>query len=480
MSTQHQQASFDQIIRNQDDPARRILVTGAQIVTGRGSEVVAGDLLVVGDRIEAVGPDLASTVGDNAVTVDASNTIIIPGLIDSHVHAWEGQLRGVAPTADFGNYMAITHDGLAKYYRPEDIAVAEKLAAAQSINAGTTTIVDNSHNSRSRDHSDAAIEALLGIGIRAVYAAGSAQAGEHQQQLPDDLLRLREEYFSGQDRVTLRMFDIQPSIATWTFAADNGFDICAEMGMWIPDLERLVASGLMGPGHTYNHCAGISEDVWKAIADSGAAVNLVPRSDSQYGLGAFVPVLEAIRHGIQVGISSDNETGYGHDLFTEMRTLLTIQRGLSFAEEFSGATDFPARWDPIDVLRAATAGGALNAGQADRIGTIEAGKKADLTFISLEDVNTRLYGNTIGTVVNFAGIGNVDAVFVDGKAKKWGGQLVGVDYEALVREGDASRQYLLEQFGSSLADVRRVGLTNEINQEAVGDAVGSIVTKSGH
>lgn len=480
MSTEHQQASFEQLTRLHDDPARRILFTKAQIVTGRGTEIVSGDLLVVGDSIEAIGPNLVSAVAGNATLVDASQTVIIPGLIDSHVHAWEGQLRGVAPTADFGNYMAITHDGIAKAYRPEDIAIAEKLAAAQSINAGTTTIVDNSHNSRSRDHSNAAIEALLGTGIRAVYAAGSAQAGEHDGHLPGDLIRLRDEYFSGQDRVTLRMFDIQPSIATWTFAADNGFDICAEMGMWIPDLEGLVASGLMGPGHTYNHCAGISDDVWKAIADSGAAVNLVPRSDSQYGLGAFVPVLEAIKHGIQVGISSDNETGYGHDLFTEMRTLLTVQRGLSFAQEFSGATDFPDRWDPIDVLRAATVGGALNAGQPDRIGSIEVGKKADLTLISLEDVNTRLWGNTIGTVVNFAGIGNVDAVFIDGRAKKWGGRLVDVDYEALAREGEASRQYLLEQFGSSIADVRQAGLTNEIDQDAVGDAVGSIVSKSGH
>ena len=56
-------------------------------------------------------------------------------------------------------------------------------------------------------------------------------------------------------------------------------------------------------------------------------------ADSQYGLGGFSPVLQANRHGIQEGISSDNELSYGHDLFTEMRTLLTVQRGLSFAAE---------------------------------------------------------------------------------------------------------------------------------------------------
>jgi hypothetical protein len=62
-------------------------------------------------------------------------------------------------------------------------------------------------------------------------------------------------------------------------------------------------------------------------ADSGAALNMVPRSDSHFGLGAFVPVLEAVRRGIQDGLSYDNEISYGYDLFTEMRVLLTVERG---------------------------------------------------------------------------------------------------------------------------------------------------------
>ena len=89
----------------------------------------------------------------------------------------------------------------------------------------------------------------------------------------------------AQDLVTLRMFDVMPSVERWTFAAEHGFDLSAEMGSWVPDVERLGETGLMRPGHTYNHCSGFSDAMWKAIADSGAAVNLVPRSDSQYGLG---------------------------------------------------------------------------------------------------------------------------------------------------------------------------------------------------
>ena len=466
MPTRDRSEVLDRILRSESDPNQRILFTGARIVTMTAAGDYIGDILVTGNRIEAVAPNLADSVDESVIRVDASDSIIIPGLIDSHVHAWEGQLRGVAPAADFGGYMGLTHGGLAMGYRPEDMAIAEKLSAAQAINAGTTTIVDNSHNSRTRDHSNAAIEALLGTGIRAVYAAGGAQAGEHENQLPTDLIRLREEYFSGQqDRVSLRMFDIVPTVESWTFAAQNGFDVCAEMGMWVPELPALIDAKLMGPGHSYNHCAGLSPDTWQAIADSGAAINLVPRSDSQYGLGSFVPVLEANRYGIQEGISSDNESGYGHDLFTEMRTLLTIQRGLAFAEEFAGNADAPRRYTAIDVLRAATVGGALNAGLSDSVGTIEAGKKADFVLISLAQVNTRLWGATIGTVVGFAGIGNVDTVVIDGKIKKWDGELVGVDYDALVTEGEASREYLLDAFGSSVDEVR-TGLANDFDAAA--------------
>ncbi len=457
MNLREQAAVRDTIVASNGSTDVRILLTGTTIMTMGPRGVVRGDLLLSGGMIEAVGPGLADQVGA-AIVIDASQTCVVPGLVDSHLHAWEGQLRGIAPDADFGRYWALTHDGIAQHYRPEDMAVAERLSAAHALNAGTTTFIDNSHNSRTRDHSNAAIEALIATGIRAVYAAGGAQAGDHDHQFPEDLLRLRDEYFcGGQGLVTLRMMDVMPSREAWTFAAEHGFDLCAEMGSWVPGIESLADTGLMAPGHTYNHCSGFSRTMWQAIADSGAAVNLVPRSDSQYGLGGFSPVLEANRLAIQEGISSDNELSYAHDMFTEMRTLLTVQRGLSFTAELAGEVDVPRPYGVADVLRAATVGGALNAGLQDEIGTIEPGKKADLVLITLDDVTTRLRGSDIGAVVTYGSAAVVDTVFVDGKVKKWGGELVGVNYDQLAREGEASRTYLLEQFGVT-TDGLHVGL----------------------
>jgi 5-methylthioadenosine/S-adenosylhomocysteine deaminase len=470
----------DRLARFAPGRPERLLLHGGYVMTmdpGHGEFV--GDVLIRGDVIEAVGTDLG-TEGSDALVVDVSGQIVLPGLVDSHVHAWEAPIRGIAPDADFGNYLAITHGGIAKYMSPDDVAVGQRVTAAQALNGGVTTIVDNSHNSRTPAHSDAAIAALHTAGIRAVHAVGSPTAGGAGTHLPADLLRLRDEYFSSTDQlITLRMFDVTPSVESWTFAAERGFDVVAEMGMWIEDLDTLLATGLMREGHTYNHCAGLTDEQWRLIAASGAAINMVPRSDSQFGLGAFIPILQANKHGLQVGISCDNELSYGYDIFSEMRTLVTVQRGLSFAAEFAGETDAPRRYGPRDALRAATVGGALNAGLAGCIGSLTPGKKADVVVLDLDQVPTRPFGSLAGTVVNFAGIANVDLVLVDGIARKCRGRLIGTDYGALVAEAERSRESLLNQFGVSLDDIRfDRGL--DLEPDAADEAVTAIAKSSGH
>jgi cytosine/adenosine deaminase-related metal-dependent hydrolase len=91
---------------------------------------------------------------------------------------------------------------------------------------------------------------------------------------------------------------------------------------------------------------------------------------------------------------------------------------------------------------------------SDRIGTLTPGKKADLIVLDLEQVHTRPYGSVLGAVVNFAGISNVEAVFVDGVVRKWAGRLVGNDYDALVADAEKSRDRLLGAYGTTLDAVR--------------------------
>ncbi len=97
--------------------------------------------------------------------------------------------------------------------------VGNYLTAVGCIDAGITCVIDNSHNARTAAHSDAAVEALMDSGMRAVHASGAPQAGDWNKQWPADLERLQKKYFSSADQlVTLRMFS-GPNRDNWAARA---------------------------------------------------------------------------------------------------------------------------------------------------------------------------------------------------------------------------------------------------------------------
>ncbi|MFB1298574.1 amidohydrolase family protein [Mycobacterium sp. pW049] len=457
---------------------QRILLRGGQLI-GTVDGIPSGDVLIRGENIEAVAPTLDDAANHpDTIVVDMTDSIVMPGLVDSHVHAWEGQLRGVCPHSDFENYLALAHGAFAPQYRPEDMAVGQSITAAHALNAGITTIVDNSHNSRTPEHCDAAINALASTGIRAVYCAGAPLIGEHRCALPEDLIRLRDRYFTSTDQLlTLRLFDIHPSIESWTFARDHGFAVSAEMGHWVTNLDELINSGLMNEHHTYNHCVGIPARGWHAFADSGVAVNVVPRSEPQFGLGeAYPSVIEAEQHGIAPGLSSDNEIAYGLDLLTEMRTLLSQQRQRAYDLSFQGR-DSVRPWHPIDVIKAATTGSARNAGLQDRIGILAPGFKADIISISTTAFHLRpRASDAAGTVVNFAALTDVDVVFVSGRIRKWAHELTEINIDDLVARAESSRAHMFEAAQKSSTG----GGLDRITQGTDNRDVRNLLTQTGH
>ena len=432
---------------------RTVVLAGASVITMGPEGDVVGDVVIRDDRIVAVGANAGGDAPDDALRVDASGAVAIPGLVDAHVHAWEGALRGVSPDSGFYDYMGLTHGMLGPLMTPDDIAVGQRVTALRALEHGVTTIIDNSHNARTPEHSDAAVEALQHAGIRAVHATGVG-FGQPSGHVHQNLLRLRDR-FGSHSRIDLRLMEVTPTLEGWRFAKEHGFGAVAEFGFWVENVDDLLTSGLAGPHIVLDHCAGLSDEQWKAVAGCGAAVALVPRADPHYGLGAVTPVLATNRHGIQEAISSDNEFEYGLDLFTEMRTLMMVQRGGAFAAAQAQEADAPAPYGVRDALRAATVGGALAAGLQNEIGTLVPGAKADLTVMSLDRL--RPVASHIGAVVAYASVADVDTVIVDGVLRKSGGELVGVDRAALVRDAEASRDRLLAQIGTSADELRFSG-----------------------
>jgi cytosine/adenosine deaminase-related metal-dependent hydrolase len=432
------------------DPKSRVLLKGGTIVSmdDKVGDLAKGDLLIEGTKIAAIAPDINAP---DAQVIDALDTIIVPGLVDCHRHSWEGQLRRINPNSPtLADYMNATHLSFAKAYRPQDHYVGNYLTAMGCIDAGVTCVIDNSHNSRSADHSDAAVEALFDSGIRAVHASGPPGAGDWDHQWPQDLERLQKKYFSSADQlVTLRMFS-GPIRENWAVARKLGLRITTEFQgpQQAAQLDPLAADKLVGPDNTFNHCGALPERTWQIIVDSGANVDVCPRSDAQYALGEGVCALQhAWDHGIKPGFSVDNETSYSTDMFMEMRMALYIQRAVAQNKKFSGDQNPPKPLMVRDVLYCATMAGAHCAGLDDKIGSLSPGKDADLIMIRTDAVNLYPSNNAVGTVVQAAERSNIDTVIIGGRVRKYRGRVVGLDMASLRAKIDESRNHLFAAVG---------------------------------
>ncbi|WP_405962636.1 amidohydrolase family protein [Streptomyces sp. NBC_00723] len=444
-------------LRRRPADRRRILFTGATVVTMDPDlgVVDGGDLLVEGDTITAVGRDLAA--GD-AVVVDAGGTLLTPGFVDTHRHAWEAQLRRIMPDVDdLGGYVMATLAGYATVYRPEDMYIGTRLAALTAIDSGITTMLDFSHNSRTREHSDAAIEALLDTGIRGVHASMGPHFGQWDRQWPGDLARLKDRYFSSDDQLlTLRLAALAtdeiagPALAYGPelarVAAESGIGVSVDAVFGTSSSEavlRWAEDGVLGPDVTLIHCTGLTPEAWKAMRETGTTVALAPTSDAQIGLETAIPAVdEALSVGIRPGLSIDVEVALAGDMFTQMRALHAIQRMRAVNAAY-GTDRQPSRITTHDVLDFATLQGARTNGLAAVTGSLTPGKKADLLVIQAEDLNNMPLNDPIGTIVLGSDARNISAVLVNGEPRKWDGHVLDVDLAALRGEVHASREYVL-------------------------------------
>ncbi|REG51040.1 cytosine/adenosine deaminase-related metal-dependent hydrolase [Paraburkholderia sp. BL6669N2] len=427
------------------DPKGRLLIKRGTIVSMNPhvGDLTHGDVLIEGDRITAIAPSIAA---DGAEVIDAKDMIVMPGFVDSHRHAWEGQLRRIDPNSPtLMDYLKSTHFSFATHYRPEDMYIGNLITALGAIDAGITTMVDNSHNARSPAHSDASVDALEDAGIRAVYAPGKPLAGEWAQHWPQDLGRLKQERFDSEDQLVTMAMMSQWDRETWAAARAVGLRIITEflgedMGKLLPGLKE---EGLLGPDNIFNHCTGLTDEQWGILRETGVNVDVCPRSDAQYGLEEGLCVYQrAIDNGIAPAISTDVEASYGGDMFAEMRAAYIMQRAQAQNRRFKGDETSPAAVSVRSILETATINGARVAGLAEKTGSLAPGKKADIVLIRADDLNLYPSNNAIGTIVHAAERSNVDTVIIGGRVRKSGGKLIGLNFPALKQATEASRSHL--------------------------------------
>src|SRR5262249_15884961 len=177
------------------------------------------DVLIEGRKIAAVRPNISAA----ARVIDAANTIVLPGFIDTHHHLYQSALRNVLGNGLLADYFRDISGAATNHYRAEDAYVGNYIGALRSIEARTTPITDLSQASKTPEHSDALIKGLKDSGMRAIYAysRGSGTGAKY----PGDVERIQKQHFSSADQLVTLALGTAVNKEQWLLARKFGLRI---------------------------------------------------------------------------------------------------------------------------------------------------------------------------------------------------------------------------------------------------------------
>jgi 5-methylthioadenosine/S-adenosylhomocysteine deaminase len=408
----------------------------------------AADILVEGGRIEAVGHGL--DVAD-AEVFDASECIVTPGFVNTHIHTWEFPLRGIgAGWVSSRDYHGNMHQNLATRYTTQDVRIANLIGALNQIHHGTTTIMDWCHILKDAEMTDAAIEALDESGIRAVFARGTVKPPVVPDQTPyyripfprEEIHRLRTGRFASDDGlITLAMAILGPDWGEYDVAVHD-IRLAREYGLInsahtygrkgkrkVEDgMPRLAKEGLLGPDHNISHGNCFSDEELKIVLDAGCTVTSTCLTE---GLNYEKPAMlgRMLKYGALPSLGTDCDPYFNSSMLWVTRHAFQHQRELDnrslYADgKWPAATQHATH--PRDALYWATMGGAKALRLDQRIGSITPGKQADLTVFDTRGMNLFAAapgGDPTHAVVMFAESSDVRDVMIAGRWVKRDGRL---------------------------------------------------------
>jgi 5-methylthioadenosine/S-adenosylhomocysteine deaminase len=439
--------------------ATAVLLRGGTVLTmdDRRTVLSDADVLVVGDRIAAVGPGLEAPEG--ALVVDAAGGIVMPGMIDTHRHMWQTAMRGYGSDWTLTQYFVWYYLEHGKTFRPQDVFAGNQLSAIESLDAGVTTTVDWSHGLQTVEHADAAVDALQSVPGRFVLAYGNIQAGPWEWSAAPEFRDFVGRRISpGDDMLGFQMaFDVTgdpafPERAAFEVARELGAPVTTHAGVWgatNDDGIRLIhENGFATEQNIYVHAATLSADSYQRIAATGGSVSVSTESEQSCGQG-YPPTWALREHGIPVSLSMDTSVWWSGDLFSAMRTTIGADRSREHLEAHAaGETVTNCHLRADQVVEWATRGGARALGLDDVVGSLEAGKKADVVLIK-NDRSPVMFPllNPYGHVAFQAQRGDVHTVLVNGRLVKHEHELVDIDLAAVRRTVEQTVEHLQSTLG---------------------------------
>ena len=434
-----------------------LVVRGGIVVASAHAEPFVGDVVVEGGRIAAAGPRLGPTTA--AEQVDASGCLVIPGLVQAHVHLCQTLLRGLADDMEVIEWLRRRVWPLEQAHDHRSLHASAMLSVAELLTGGTTAAL----TMESDRHTGAAFEAAEQLGIRATIGKALMDRYEPgtEMEVPDsdtawadqmDLFETWHGSAGGRLRVALSPRGPRNATAdTWrrcvalaeeadlrlhTHVNENRAQ--ADLLGASPegrDLEALASWGALSPRLVMAHAVWLSDHERDLARRHRPHVCHCPSSNLKLASG-FAPVPGYLADGLNVAIGADGAPCNNRlDAFEEMRLAALIHKPAA------GPRAVPARV----AFDMATMGGARALALEREVGSIEAGKRADLAVVRRDRLHSTPAGgaDVYSELVYAHTASDVDTVVVDGRLVVAAGRLLTGDESAIQAEAETQQSALV-------------------------------------
>lgn len=456
-----------------------MLIRGGEILHPSGERLERADVLIEGDRIARVAPEISPP--DGTLILDATERIVLPGLINAHTHAHNNLMKGVAGKWTLEDH--ISHSlALLAGRTPEEQYISAAIGAVEMLKTGCTAAYDLylAVPATTQEGTEAVVRAYADVGMRAVVAPAMSDISFYEtvpglldllsadlRQTVESMETAPTEGLLAQAEETIRRWNgfadgrihtaVAPTIpgqctdeflagcrrlveeygvGCHTHLVETKVQAVNALNRWgTTVVSRLAEIGLLGPFFTGAHAVWLTDEDIELLAATGSNLAHNPASNLRLGSGT-APVREMLDAGVNVGLGTDGVMSSDNlDMFEAMRFAVLSSR-----------VRFPHQQEPwldaTDVWHMATEGSARTLGVVADIGAIDAGRKADLALLRADSVFLRPINNALNALV-FAETGaSVDSVLVDGRLVVQGGRVLTVDEKQVVARAQETAERL--------------------------------------
>jgi 5-methylthioadenosine/S-adenosylhomocysteine deaminase len=425
-----------------------ILIKNGTIVTmDRTNSIVRGDVLIRDGRIEKVGPEIDNTAAD---VIEAAGCAVLPGFVQTHIHLCQTLFRGAADDLSLIDWLKKRIWPMEAAHTRESIRASAQVGIAEMIKGGTTCAL----TMETVRHTEEVLRVVEETGFRATVGKCMMDKGEgvpdelHEESrasIDESLALIRKWHGQAEGRIRCCFaprFAIscthelltevaelakRHKVMIHTHASENKSECeIVEGDTGKRNILYLDSVGITGPHVVLAHCVHLDTEEMETLMQTKTNVAHCPSSNLKLGSG-LARVAEMLARRIPVSLGADGAPCNNRlDMFTEMRSAALLQKLAHGPEVLPAAR----------VLRMATIDGARALGLEQEIGSIEAGKRADVIVVDLNQLHSSPSPDVVSALVYSAQTSDVRATLIDGRPVMRDRQLLTLNESAVIEEAN--------------------------------------------